>query len=362
MCKHLMELLVVDDEPFERALVARVLGDAGFKVHEASSCDQAWNTLIEFPQIRLLVCDWVMPGMSGIELIRRIRSDSDRPSTFILICTGNTDPAHLTAAYQAGADDYVSKPWHKAELVARVRSGQRRIALDTREALIFSLAALAESRDPDTGEHLDRVRRYCRVLATALAAETEYADEIDGPLVHLIEQTSVLHDIGKVGIPDAILCKPSRLTSAEFNVMKTHTRIGAHTLDAALRVASGAPFLSIAHQIALYHHERWDGSGYPLGLAGHHIPLPARILAVADVYDALTSRRVYKKNSTHEEAVAEIADASGAHFDPLIVAAFLRHEQEFDDIRRTYLDPEVPPRDVTSTCFDDAVEYDAVTF
>lgn len=349
MADHLTEVLVIDDDRFARESAAKALRAAGFKVRKAHSCEMAWEILRDKPQLRLVVCDWVMPGMSGIALLRRLRADADRRSTFVLICTSNTDSAHIAAAYDAGADDYVSKPWSEAELVARVRSGQQRIALDTSEALVFSLAALAESRDPDTGAHLERVRRYCRTLALALAEETEYADELDGQLIHLIEQTSVLHDIGKVGIPDAILRKPGLLTRAEFKVMKSHTRIGARSLRTALRLSCGAPFLNVAHQIALHHHERWDGSGYPSGLTTHHIPLSARILAVADVYDALTTRRVYKESSTHEEAIATIVDGAGTHFDPLIVNSLVQHQSEFDDIRRRHADTTAPPRDVTST-------------
>ena len=148
----------------------------------------------------------------------------------------------------------------------------------------------------------------------------------------------MLHDIGKVGIPDSILRKPARLTLTEFNVMKSHTKIGAHALDAALRLSASAPFLSVAHQIALYHHERWDGTGYPFGMAQRRIPLPARVLAVADVYDALRSRRVYKDDYSHEEAVATIEAGAGTQFDPVIVESFSRNEAEFDSVVSEFSD------------------------
>ncbi|MCB9854906.1 MAG: response regulator [Phycisphaerales bacterium] len=326
-------VLVVDDEPFARQRAVDALTLAGFKVESASSAEEARHILSNEPQLRLVVCDWVMPGMSGLEFIRRLRADMDRRSTFILICTSNTEPMHVAEAYAAGADDYVSKPWREAELIARVRSGQQRIALDTSEALIFSLASLAESRDPETGEHLERVRGYCRILAGALSGASKYSNQIDAAFAHLIEQTSVLHDIGKVGIPDAILRKPGRLTPEEFSVMKTHTKIGAHTLDTALRLSSGAPFLNVAHEIALLHHERWDGSGYPYGLSHTEIPLSARILAVADVYDALRSRRLYKVGVGHDEAAATLADAAGSQFDPVVIDAFIANERRFDALR-----------------------------
>ncbi|HPF40572.1 MAG TPA: response regulator [Phycisphaerae bacterium] len=348
MSGHLTEVLVVEDEPFALRLAVDALTEAGFDVRPAKSAEEALVVLANSPQLRLVVCDWILPGMSGLEFVQHLRSDVDRRSTFVLVCTGNNEASDVAQAYAAGADDYVSKPWRQSELIARVQSGQRRIALDTTEALIFSLATLAESRDPETGAHLERVQQYCRVLASALASSSPYADQMDGPLVHLIEQTSVLHDIGKVGIPDAILRKPARLTEAEFNVMKTHTSIGAHALNTALRMSEGAPFLNVAHEIALYHHERWDGNGYPFGLAREDIPLSARILAVADVYDALRSRRVYKKGQGHDEAAAIIADAAGEQFDPVVVDAFISNERRFDALRESISDAFPPPRGADS--------------
>lgn len=203
----------------------------------------------------------------------------------------------------------------------------------TQNAVIFGLAKLAESRDNDTGEHLDRIRSYVLLLAKDLRSRMPKLQGND--FVHNLALASSLHDVGKVGIPDSILLKPGRLTQAERDVMELHTLIGGECLEAIqLRLGEDNPFMQLAIQIAFYHHERWDGQGYPHGLAGDKIPLAARIVAVADVYDALTSKRPYKKPLSHVESKGIILAGSGSQFDPEVVAAFLRHEDEFEAISR----------------------------
>jgi len=187
-----------------------------------------------------------------------------------------------------------------------------------------------------TGEHVERVRIYCQVLAKQLQDNPNFRQQVDDEYVGLIYQTSPLHDIGKVAIPDRILLKPGRLTAEEFEIMKTHTVHGAATLDAALEEYPGTPFLEMARDIALGHHEKYDGCGYPRGLAGDDIPLCARIMAVADVYDALTSKRVYKEAYSHDRTKSMIVEEAGKHFDPAVVEAFLVHEQQFIAIREQY--------------------------
>ena len=203
----------------------------------------------------------------------------------------------------------------------------------TKNAVIFGLAKLAESRDNDTGEHLDRIRSYVMILSEDLKNKV---GEVDDQFVHNIALASSLHDVGKVGIPDSILLKPSRLTREERDVMELHTLIGGECLEAIQnRLGNDDQFMQIAQQIAYYHHERWDGTGYPHGLKETQIPLVARIVAVADVYDALTSKRPYKNPLSHIESKGIILAGAGSQFDPQVVDAFLRHEDEFEAISRT---------------------------
>jgi putative two-component system response regulator len=208
--------------------------------------------------------------------------------------------------------------------------------METRDLAIFAMAKLAESRDTDTGAHLERIRCYSRVLARYLSQQPKFSDEVDADYVRMIYLTSPLHDIGKVGIPDSVLLKPARLSEREFGMMKEHTLIGASTLDAALQQHPEAEFLRMGRDIALTHHEHWDGSGYPQGLSGRNIPLCGRIVALADVYDALTSKRVYKDPFEHDVVRSIITAESGTHFDPDIVQAFLATEHEFLAIREKF--------------------------
>ena len=200
---------------------------------------------------------------------------------------------------------------------------------EARDAIILALAKLAEHRDPETGAHLERVQIYCRMLSETLARTPPYSAVIDRVFIESIERSSPLHDIGKVGIRDHILLKPGRLTPEEFEIMKTHATIGGDTIRTLLARRKPQGFLAMGMEVAYAHHEKFDGSGYPRGLAGEDIPLCARILAVADVYDALTSQRVYKPAMPHEQAAGIIREGSGAHFDPALVAAFFERESEF---------------------------------
>lgn len=217
----------------------------------------------------------------------------------------------------------------------KFQESERREA-ETRDVVIFAMARLAESRDPETGAHIERVSSYCQALAEGLAIAGPYQSQVDPEFAQLMFATSPLHDIGKVGIPDDILLKPGRLSDREFEVMKSHAQIGADTLDAALLRFPNARFLRIARNIAATHHERFDGSGYPQGLKGRDIPLCGRIAALADVYDALTSRRVYKASMAHDVARGIIIKESGTHFDPAIVDAFLEIETTFKEIHARY--------------------------
>lgn len=214
------------------------------------------------------------------------------------------------------------------ERLVEVRS---RALMKTRDAVIFGLAKLAESRDDDTGEHLERIRDYVELLATQMIRD---GAALDAEAARLLVQASSLHDIGKVGVPDAVLCKPGKLTTSERLVIQKHAAIGGDCLLAVRRIMGEDDFLTTACEVAFSHHERWDGAGYPFGLSAADIPLSGRIVAVADVYDALTSRRVYKDAMPHEEAMRIIVEGAGKQFDPSVVAAFVRRQDAFSDVAR----------------------------
>lgn len=330
-----MNILAVDDDELCLDVLEHTLRREGHRVHKASNGEEALEVL-DRGECRLVVSDWEMPRMNGLDLCREIRRRDTRGYTYVILLTSHEGTDDVVSAMAAGADDFVTKPFHPAELGARIRVGARIASLETREMTIFALARLAESRDPETGHHLERVQSYSQVLATQLSHSSRYADQIDDEFVRLVFLTSPLHDIGKVGIPDAVLLKPGRLSDEEFDIMKTHTVMGAETLAAALERYPEARFLQIARDIALTHHERWDGKGYPHGLEGESIPLCGRIVALADVYDALTSKRVYKDAFSHVVAKSLILEGRGKHFDPEVVDAFLNVEAEFQEIRQRF--------------------------
>lgn len=330
-----MKVLVADDEAIARKMIVGTLERAGYEVTAVADGQQALNAL-RSEDFQLVVSDWDMPNLNGLELCRAIRGGEFTRYIYVLMVTGNSRPQDVVEGLNAGADDFVSKPFNPAEVIVRLRTGERILTLESAEMTIFAMARLAESRDTDTGAHLERVRSYCRVLAEQMRQTDKYRDLIDEDYCRLIYQTSPLHDIGKVAIPDCVLLKPGRLTDDEFDMMKTHAVEGAATLAAAMVKYPNARFLRMAHDIALSHHEKYDGSGYPHGLAGTNIPLCGRIVALADVFDALTSRRVYKKAYAHAVARNIIVEDRGKHFDPDVVDAFLAKENEFIDICERY--------------------------
>lgn len=336
------KILVADDDPIALTLIHEALTTSGYDVDTVSN-GRELLTKVRAGEARLVITDWDMPEMDGLQFCREVRHGSSAGYVYIILLTGRGESSEIVEGMTAGADDFIVKPFNRGELTARVRAGFRVLSLETREMVIFALAKLAESRDPDTGLHLERVQRYARQLAETMAVMGAYGEEIDSDFIQLVYQTSPLHDIGKVGIPDSILLKPGRLTADEFEVMKTHTTLGAETLEAALAHFPQARFLQVARDIALSHHERWDGSGYPHGLAGAAIPLAGRLVAVADVYDALTSRRVYKLAFAHERARQILVEGSGNHFDPILVDAFLQSEPAFLAIRDRFSEPAPEP-------------------
>lgn len=336
-----MKILAVDDDPMALLVLKSALQKRGYEV-ETTSCATEALQILHQGECRMVISDWEMPAMSGLELCRTIRQQGFAEYLYIILLTSKSGRGVTVEGLRAGADDFMAKPFDPEELDARIQVGVRALSLEMLDLTVFAMAKLAESRDSDTGAHLERVRNYARAIAQQLAGNKKYDDEIDGNFIRLIYQTSPLHDIGKVAIPDAVLLKPGRLTPAEYEIMKTHATLGANTLEAAIRQHPTARFLRVARDIAAGHHEHFDGQGYPNGLVGTAIPLAARIVAVADVYDALTSRRVYKPALSHQHAMQSIMQGAGSHFDPDVVAAFLACESRITEIRNRFTDEAVP--------------------
>jgi putative two-component system response regulator len=330
-----MRILIVDDDPIALEMLRDTLADAGHDVACAADGREALALMSREP-CNLVVTDWEMPRLDGLGLCQAIRAGGFDGYVYVILLTVPGSTAERVRGLSAGADDFMSKPFEPDELLARIRSAERIVAMETRDVAIFALAKLAESRDSETGAHVERVMNYARALAQQLPAMGHFTDEVDGEYVRLLHQTSPLHDIGKVGIPDSVLLKPGRLSDREFEIMKTHTTIGAQTLDAAVARFPQARFLRMAREIAATHHERYDGTGYPAGLKGDAIPLSGRIVALADVYDALTSKRVYKDAFAHDIAREIIVKDAGTHFDPRVVDAFLACEDAFAAIRERF--------------------------
>ncbi len=330
-----MNILVVEDSQTDAMVLQHALEFIGHEVTVSDTAEDALERLREcnYP---IVICDWELPGQNGDDLCRTIRQRSASYYTYIIMLTSRTEKRFVIEGLAAGADDYLGKPFEPQELFFRVRVAERLLSLQGRDVIIFSLAKLAESRDRETGAHLERMREYCRLLTQLMSQTPRYADVIDADYIGSIYLTCPLHDIGKVGIPDSILLKPGKLTWDEFEVMKTHTEMGGYTLNAAVQNYPDHSYLRMARDIALTHHERFDGSGYPNGLAGVEIPLCGRIVALADVYDALTSKRVYKEAYSHRKACRIIRGEVGSHFDPQIAEVFLEHAEEFNQIRLAF--------------------------
>lgn len=327
-----MKILVAEDEPISLELISSDIEDAGYNVIRCINGRDAIDALKKDNGIGMVITDWEMPEMSGIELCKAIRGQQLRRYVYLILLTSREGTTNIVEGLSAGADDFISKPFEREELLVRIRSGERVLSLESRNVAIFALAKLAESRDHELGSHLERVRDYTKLLTEYLAEVEKYNEQIDSVFIDLMYLTCPLHDIGKVAIPDHVLLKPARLDDNEFEIMKRHTTEGAKTLDSALEQYPAAKFLLIARDIALNHHEQFSGNGYPNGLKGVDIPLCARIFSIADVYDALTTNRVYKKKYTHDVARDIILKGAGTQFDPDIVDAFLALEDQFKEI------------------------------
>lgn len=355
-------LLIVDDEASIRGFCKQILTAEGLICEEACNGSEALEIVHSKP-FDLVLLDIHMPGMSGQEVLRQLRASPPHPHLKIILFSGRSTPDELARSLMAGADDFVTKPFSVVQLQGRVKTALRlKDAQDrsellnrqmltinaelehnlnardsdlvhARNALVLALAKLVSHRDTETGAHLLRLQRFCRILAEEASHLSAFRDQIDQRFVEMLECCAPLHDIGKVGLPDHILLKPGKLTADERVLMQAHTIIGAETLrEVAQTHGSAVAFLQTAIDIARHHHERFDGSGYPDQRSGNDIPLSARIVAVADVYDALRSRRVYKPALSHTTAMQLILEGSPGHFDPGLLNALQRCGAQFNRV------------------------------
>jgi putative two-component system response regulator len=329
------KILLVDDDPAQRMLLNMCLQQGDYTVIEAGDGVEAYRILEKEPDIRLVVTDLDMPLLDGFDLISKVR-ESDFRYRYIIVLTSLEEKESLVRALSLGADDYIAKPVRPDEIRLRVEGGIRLLRLEIQEELILSLAKLAEYRSDETGYHLERVQFYTRILGRDLSVKYPHLN-ITTRLAEEFARVSPLHDIGKVAIPDSILHKPGKLTSEEFEIMKTHAVIGGQLLK-DIYTKSRSPYLKVAYETAMYHHERYNGKGYPSGLKGEDIPVVGRIVALADMYDAMTSERCYKKPFSHEEAKRIIIAERGEHLDPKMVDSFLAREDEWLAIRGRFKD------------------------
>ena len=361
-------ILVVDDTPDNLTLMTALLKD-DYRVKVAHNGERALRLVQGSDPPALVLLDIMMPGMDGYEVCRRLKADPLTESIPIIFLTARSEAEDETRGLSMGAVDYIVKPISPPVVMARIRTQlmlksasdflrgksdllesevARRTAeiQDLQDAMVLSMASLAETRDNETGNHLRRTQHYVKRLAQQLRLNPRFAEELDDRCIDLLFKSAPLHDIGKVGIPDSILLKPSRLDPAEFEIMKTHTTLGRDAIaHAEQALGHEVPFLRFAKEIALSHQEKWDGSGYPEALVGEAIPLSARLMALADVYDALISKRVYKPAFTHEDSVRMILEGSGTHFDPDVAQAFQAVQEDFRQIAARYRDEESTPAD-----------------
>ena len=351
-------ILIVDDVAANLQVLTGMLEDRGYLTRPVTSGKMALQAAQNDPP-DLVLLDITMPGMDGYEVCARMKADEKLKDIPVIFISALHETLDKVKGFGVGGADYVTKPFQFEEVQARVAThlhlhalqialeahnrrlsdlvqAQVREISESQMATIFAMAKLAESRDSDTGCHLERVRTLCKLLAVNLAESPRNAATITPAYVENIFHAAPLHDIGKVAISDSILLKPGKLTPQEFEIMKTHTSLGAATLEAVRQHYLGNAFLIMGVAIARSHHEKWNGAGYPDGLRGEAIPLAARIMAMADVYDAVRSNRCYKPALPHDEACRQILGAAGSHFDPAVVAAFQGVQQEFDKVWRDH--------------------------
>ena len=340
-------IMIVDDTIENLVLLTRMLKDCGYITRPVPNGRLALQAArAEKPDLFLL--DITMPEMDGYEVCLHLKRDPQLKEVPVLFISALSETSEKVKAFSVGGVDYITKPFQFEEVKARIETHlnlhrlqmgledqvekQVKEIIDLQMGMIFGLAKLAEARDNETGKHLERIQILCKMFADELIEQPKFSEYVDKTCCDLIFHASPLHDIGKVGIADNILLKPGKLTPDEFEIMKTHTTIGSQTLEEVQHRFPNNEFLTMGIKIARFHHEKWNGQGYPDGLSGEEIPLSARIMAVVDVYDAVRSKRVYKPPVPHQETCEIIRKDSGTHFDPDLVDVFIRLQAKFNDV------------------------------
>ena len=354
-------ILIVDDTKFNVKILEDTLKN-DYQLSVAMDGKEALKFMEEvIPDIILL--DIMMPEMDGFEVFSRMKKDYRLKDIPVIFLSAVTDINSKSKAFEMGAVDYITKPFEVQEVKARMKThlslqlAQRELAMQneilnlkveertreialTQEATLETIANLAEYRDPETGGHINRTKGYIKVLAERLKEHPKYKDIINDTLISSYFKACPLHDIGKIGIRDEVLLKPGKLTPSEYKEMKQHTIIGYETLKMAANQLGQNSFLTYAMEFALHHHERWDGTGYPDGLKGEEIPISCRLMTIADVYDALISKRVYKPAFSHNKSVSIILEGNGTHFDPELIDIFKEVNGQFRKIAIQFADSE----------------------
>ncbi len=345
-----VEILIVDDNAQNLKVLSQILSYKDYTIRVMSSGENALKALRKRPA-DLILLDINMPGMNGFEVCKQLKQDDQLSGIPVILITALASVEDKVKGFEVGAVDYITKPFMIEEVEVRVKNHlkiaqmRRMLEMENDElqvlfdkavkdislshlSTVYAMVELAEARDDDTGKHIQRIGKYCEKLAE-LAKEAEYDSEIDDLFISNILIASPLHDIGKIGIRDSILLKPGNLDDDEFKIMRSHVDIGAEKLEAVAKTVPKNSYISMGAEIAKYHHERWDGSGYQRKLSGKDIPVSARIMAIADVYDALRSKRVYKEAFSHDETLEVMKSESGTQFDPHLMKLFLDNHEWF---------------------------------
>jgi putative two-component system response regulator len=335
-------ILIVDDTASARESLAALL-QHHYQVEQVADGAMALSRAAAGSPPDLILLDSDMPGMSGFEVCRALKSSPATQGIPVIFLLATVDPEHEARCFESGGADCIAQPFYPATVRARVETQLALKASMTAEAVtIFALTSLAETRDSDTGNHILRTQNYVKTLALRLQQNPKFARVLTNSYIATLYKSVPLYDMGSIGIPDRILLKPSSLTATEFDLMKTHTTLGRDAIENAEKtLGAGAAFLATAKEMVYSHQEKWDGSGYPQGLAGEQIPVSARLMAIADVYDALISPRVYKEGLPHDKAVQIIFQSRASHFDPDMVDAFIEIQDDFYAVAQRYADTEV---------------------